>query len=70
MDEEGIMTRFETSRIREMIGIKIGLVQQAAQRLDPALELDQLEEGIADLEKGIGELKEILAGLPYKRALD
>ena len=64
------MTRFETSRIREMIGIQIGLVQQAAKQLDPSLELEQLEQGIADLEKGIGELKENLAGLPYKRVMD
>jgi exonuclease VII small subunit len=64
------MTHFETSRIREMIGIKIGLVQQAAQRLSPALELEQLEEGVADLEKGIAELKDALTALPYKRTMD
>ena len=34
------MTRYETSRIREMIGIKIGMVQQAAQRLDAGRELE------------------------------
>jgi len=66
---EADMTHIETSRVNEVIGINIGRVQEAARQLSAALELEQLEERIADLEKTIAELKEGLAALPYKRTL-
>ncbi len=52
-----------------MIGIKIGIVQEAAHRLTAVMELEELELGIAELEKRVADLKESLAGLPYKRVL-
>lgn len=63
------MTHIETSRVNEMIGINIGKVQQAAQRLTTTMELEELEMQIADLEKAISELKESLMALPYRRVL-
>jgi len=60
------MTRIETSRVNEVIGIKIGIIQEAAHRLNAGLELEKLEEEIAVLEKTIEDLKESLAALPYK----
>lgn len=63
------MTQFATSRVNEMIGINIGIVQEAARRLSTSLELEQLEEEIVVLEKGLEELKRSIASLPYKRSL-
>lgn len=63
------MTHIETSRVNEMIGINIGKVQQAAQRLNTAMELEELESQIAELEKTVSELKESLMALPYRRVL-
>jgi len=60
------MTRIETSRVNEVIGIKIGIIQEAAHRLNAGLELEKLEEEIAALEKTVEDLKESLAALPYK----
>jgi len=61
------MTRIETSRVNEVIGINIGIVQEAARKLDAGLELEKLEERIAELEGTIADLKTSLAALPYKR---
>ena len=66
---EVAMTHIETSRVNEVMGIKIGTVQEAAHRLSAVMELEELELGIAELEKCIADLKESLAGLPYKRVL-
>ncbi|WP_085815083.1 hypothetical protein [Geoanaerobacter pelophilus] len=63
------MTHIETSRVNEMIGINIGKVQQAAQRLNTTMELEELESQISELEKTTSELKESLMALPYRRVL-
>lgn len=61
------MTHIETARVNEVIGVKIGVVQEAARRLNAGLELEQLEEEIAALEKTVEDLKGTLAALPYRR---
>lgn len=63
------MTHIETSRVNELIETNIGIVQAAAGRLSARLELEELEDGIAQLEKTVEDLKESLAALPYKRQL-
>lgn len=61
------MTHFETSRVNEVIGINIGIVQEAARRLSASLEIETLEDEIVALEESIEELKRSLAALPYRR---
>jgi polyhydroxyalkanoate synthesis regulator phasin len=60
------MTRIETSRVNEVIGLHIGTVQEAAHKLNAGSDLQELKSEISDLEKTIAELKESLASLPYK----
>ena len=64
---EETMTHFETSRVNEVIGLNIGIVQEAARRLSAALDIEVLENEIVALEKSIEELKRSLAALPYRR---
>lgn len=61
------MTHFETSRVNEVIGLNIGIIQEAARRLSAALDIEVLENEIVALEKSIEELKRSLAALPYRR---
>lgn len=62
------MTRIETSRVREVIGFNIVAIKEAAARLDEQSELQQLESDLAALEKAVAELKDTLAGLPFRHA--
>lgn len=59
------MTRFETSRVNETIGIHIGMVQQAARKLRMGDEIQLIEADLAELEKCISALKEVLASVPH-----
>jgi len=61
------MTRIETARVNEVIGLNIAAIQDAAHKLNENGELQGLEEDIASLEKTIADLKDSLAALPYKR---
>ena len=61
------MTRIETSRVNEVIGLQIGTIQEAASRLKESGEIEALEADISALEKTIADLKDTLAALPYKR---
>lgn len=60
------MTRIETARVKEVVGLSIGVVQEAARKLDAAGDLQDLEADIAALEKTIAGLKDTLAALTYK----
>jgi len=60
------MTQPETARVNELIGIRIGIVQQAARNLRGDGELQEVECGIAALEKAIAELKDTLAGIAHR----
>ena len=61
------MTRIETSRVNEVIGLHIGIVQEASRKLNASSDLEELEADIATLEHAIADLKESLAALTYKR---
>ena len=61
------MTRIETSRVNEVIGLHIGMVQEASRKLNASSDLEELEADIATLEQTIADLKESLAALTYKR---
>ena len=62
------MTRIETSRVNEVIGLRIGIVQEASRKLNAGGDLEELEADIAMLEQTIADLKESLAALTYKRS--
>jgi hypothetical protein len=66
---EVTMTRIETARVKEVLEQNISEVKEAAGRLNAATELQELETGVADLEKALGELKSNMAGLPYKHSV-
>ncbi len=58
------MTHIETARVNEMLGLQIGVIRDAAGRLNGD-DLERLETEIGELEKEIRKLREILAGLPH-----
>lgn len=62
------MTRIETSRVREVLGMTIAAVQDAANKLNPDSELQNLESDIDEVEKAVSDLKASLAALPYKHS--
>ena len=63
------MTHIETARVNEVIALQIGTIQEAAHKLQARGDLEGMETDISALEKAIADLKESLAGLPYKRQL-
>jgi cell division protein FtsL len=60
------MTHFETARVNELIGIQIGIIQQAARNLNMDRELQEIESDIAALESTIADLKSTLAGVAHR----
>ncbi len=60
------MAHFETSRVNDMLGLQIGTVQEAAQKLSTEGNIEELEWEIAALEDTISGLKERLESLPHK----
>jgi hypothetical protein len=60
------MTRIETARVNEVIGLQIGTIQEAAHKLNAGSDLQELEVDISSLEKAVAELKSTLAALPYQ----
>jgi hypothetical protein len=60
------MTRIETARVNETLGLQIGVIQDAARKLRGD-DLEQLETDLVALESSIRGLRDILAGLPHHR---
>jgi hypothetical protein len=58
------MTHMETTRINEMLGLQIGVIQDAAHKLQSD-NLEQLEEDMSALDGAIQELRAMIAGLPH-----
>jgi hypothetical protein len=61
-----IMALVETSRVKELLGIHIGVIQEYAMKLDAGSDLQVLEANMAELEKALGDLKDDLAGIPHR----
>ena len=59
------MTRIETARVNEMLGLQIGVIRDAAARLNSD-DLERLESGLDDLEKAMKQLREMLVSLPHQ----
>jgi uncharacterized protein YceH (UPF0502 family) len=62
------VTRIETSRVKEVLGMTVTSVKEAASRLSADSDLQELEKEVADLEKAVADLKGSLAGLPFKHS--
>ena len=58
------MTHIETARVNEMLGLQIGVIQDAARKLQGA-NLEQLESDMSELEHAIKELRTMVEGLPH-----
>jgi hypothetical protein len=59
------MTHIETARVNEMLGLQIGVIRDAAGKLNGD-DLEALETDIGALEKEIRKLREMIAGLPHR----
>ncbi|MCM2359003.1 MAG: hypothetical protein NDI77_12695 [Geobacteraceae bacterium] len=59
------MTHIETARVNEMLGIQIGVIQDAAGKLSGD-DLEGLEAAIAGLENEIRKLRGMMEGLPHQ----
>ncbi len=53
----------ETSRINEVLGLKIGEIKEFADKLQ-AKDVKQLATDLAVIETAVREMKDLLAGLP------
>jgi sRNA-binding protein len=58
------MTHIETARVNETLGLQIGVIQDAARKLQGD-DLEQLETDLVELENSIRGLRGILEGLPH-----
>ena len=59
------MTRIETARVNEMLGLQIGVIRDAAARLNSD-DLERLQSGLDDLDKAMKQLREMLVSLPHQ----
>ncbi len=58
------MAHFETARINEIVGLKIGIIQEIARKMNSD-NVEQLEMDLSALEDAIGEIRDTLEGLPH-----
>lgn len=63
------MTRLETARINEMLDMQIGLIRDLAGHLNSS-DIEHLEEEIAEMEKAMRDLKDMVEGLPHRHHLN
>jgi len=61
------MTHIATSRINELIGVQIGIIQEEAQKLDMNSDLQAIDAGVAALEKAVAALKDTLTSIPHEQ---
>ena len=59
------MTHLETTRVNDLIGLKIGVIQEEAQKLDVNSSLQELEVNLSALEKRTADLKVVLEAIPH-----
>jgi DNA-binding transcriptional MerR regulator len=59
------MTRIETARVHEMLGLQIGAIRDLAARLDTG-DLELLESVLAELDQEVAQLRSMLTSLPHR----
>ena len=62
------MTRIETARVKEVLGMHVSLVKEAAERLSAESDLEDLAANLAELENAVSNLRGSLTGLPFKHS--
>lgn len=61
------MTHIETARVNEMLGLQIGVIRDAADKLSGD-DLERLETDIGELETAVKKLRSMVEGLPHQHA--
>jgi len=59
------MSKIETARINDLLGLQIGAIQEVAQKLNVDSNFQELEANIFDLEKRTADLKVSLEAIPH-----
>jgi len=59
------MSKIETARINDLLGLQIGAIQEVAQKLNVDSNFQELEANISDLEKRTADLKVSLEAIPH-----
>ena len=60
------MTELATARIKDVLGLKIGIVQEFAQKLAPNGKMELLENDLDRLESAVRELRQVVESLPHQ----
>ena len=62
------MSHIETTRLNDLIAIKIAAIQEFAEAMTANSELQELEALVAELEEATDELKTTLEAIPHDPA--
>ena len=62
------MSHIETTRLKDLIAIRIGAVQEFAQAMTVDRDVKELETLVAELEQATAELKTTLVAIPHHPA--
>ena len=62
------MSHIETTRLNDLIALKIGAIKEFAQTMSVECELQELETLVAELEEATAELKTTLEAIPHHPA--
>ena len=63
--EETTMSHIETTRLNDLIAIRIGAIQEFAEAMTTNCEVQELEALVAELEEATAELKTTLEAIPH-----
>lgn len=59
------MTRMETSRVREVLALHIGVIREHALNLNGD-NFEEMEKDLLAMEKAVREAKSLIEGIPHK----
>ena len=62
------MSHIETTRLNDVIAIRIGAIQEFALAMNVNCEIQELEMRVAELEEATKELKTTLEAIPHHHA--
>ena len=62
------MSQIETTRLNDLIALRIGAIKEIARSMSVDYELQELETLIAELEGATAELKSTLGAIPHHPA--